>query len=84
MFVKPVTFPPGRARLATMPCATASAESTITMGMVWVACLAAKAILPVFTTMRSTWRPTSSATRAGYWSGVSAKRHSKAMVWPST
>ena len=37
MFVKSVTFPPGRGRLATMPCATASAELTITMGMALVA-----------------------------------------------
>jgi hypothetical protein len=84
MFVKPVTFPPGRGRLATMPCATASAELTITMGMALVACLAARAILPVFATMMSTLRPTSSAASSGYCSVVSAKRHSKAMCWPST
>src|SRR5262249_42984401 len=38
----PVTFPPGRARLATMPVATASPLTVMTMGMVVVACWAAR------------------------------------------
>ncbi len=36
----PVTFPPGRARLATIPVAPGSMEATKTIGMVWVALLA--------------------------------------------
>ena len=39
--VSPVTFPPGRARLATNPVATGSATDGMTMGIVAVACLAA-------------------------------------------
>jgi hypothetical protein len=64
MVVKPVTFPPGRARLATNPCATASAELAITMGMVAVASLAASAAVPVVVTMISTLRPSNSTTWA--------------------
>ena len=37
----PVTFPPGRARLATCPTPTGSAWVANTMGIVVVACLAA-------------------------------------------
>ena len=42
----PVTLPPGRARLAIKPAPTGSAEFVITMGMVVVAFLAAKAAVP--------------------------------------
>jgi len=38
----PVTLPPGCARLVTSPLATGSPELTKTMGMVLVACLAAR------------------------------------------
>ena len=38
----PVTFPPGRARLATRPAATASPTDAMTIGIVVVACLAAR------------------------------------------
>ena len=41
--VTPVTLPPGRARLVTMPAATGSPVVTITIGMVLVAFLAASA-----------------------------------------
>src|SRR2546426_9224183 len=41
--VEPVMLPPGRARLATTPVATASPMPTMTMGIVVVACLAARA-----------------------------------------
>ena len=41
----PVTLPPGRARLATRPAPTGSAELVITMGMVLVAPFAANARL---------------------------------------
>src|SRR3954463_15007374 len=41
--VTPVMFPPGRARLSTRPVSTGSvAKPTITMGIVVVACLAAR------------------------------------------
>ena len=40
----PVTLPPGRARLATRPSPTGSAEFVITMGMVVVALFAANAV----------------------------------------
>ena len=39
----PVTFPPGRAKLSTSPTPTGSATFTNTMGIVGVACLAARA-----------------------------------------
>ena len=39
----PVTLPPGRARLATRPAPTGSAELVITIGMVVVALFAANA-----------------------------------------
>src|SRR5882672_10875028 len=42
VIVEPVTFPPGRERLATSPPATASPTAAITMGTVPVACLAAR------------------------------------------
>jgi hypothetical protein len=42
MFVSPVIFPPGRARLVMIPVATGS-PVVMTMGMVLVACLAARA-----------------------------------------
>ena len=44
--VKPVTFPPGRARLATKPSPTGSPAFAITMGMVVVAFFAANAGSP--------------------------------------
>ena len=43
MFVSPVMFPPGRARLAMSPLATGSPPVVMTMGTVLVACLAARA-----------------------------------------
>ena len=39
----PVMLPPGRARLATSPAATASPTGAMTIGIVVVACLAARA-----------------------------------------
>jgi hypothetical protein len=53
---QPVTFPPGRARLATSPCLTASPLPIITMGIVCVAFLTAMAVVSVVVTMRSTSR----------------------------
>ena len=63
---KPVTLPPGRARLATTPCRTRSmAAAPMTIGIVAVARLAATAAGPPSVTMMSTGRPTSSAASAG-------------------
>jgi hypothetical protein len=43
LIVRPVTFPPGRARLATSPVRTGSSDAIITTGIVVVAFLAARA-----------------------------------------
>ena len=51
---EPVTFPPGRARLATRPVATGSAVAAITMGIVEVACIAACTLCVVCVTSTST------------------------------
>jgi hypothetical protein len=63
--VDPVTFPPGRARLATRPDATASPLVVMTIGIVVVACLAARTLAVPPVRMRSTLRRTSSDARAG-------------------
>ena len=57
----PVILPPGRDRLTTKPCSTTSGTAMSTIGMVWVASLAARAAatLPVQTRMRSGRRETS-------------------------
>ena len=62
---KPVTLPPGRARLATRPVPTGSAALVMTMGMARVAFFAACAAGAPETTRRRGLRPTSSAARAG-------------------
>ena len=62
---KPVTFPPGRARLATKPPATGSVLLVNRMGMVVVARLAANAAIVPVTTIRSTLRRTRSAASSG-------------------
>ena len=83
----PVTFPPGRARLATNPSRTGSGPPVaMTMGMVLVASLAARTTgVPPIATMRSTWSWTSSAARAGRRSrSPSAERDSNVMFCPST
>src|SRR4029077_20438830 len=73
----PVTFPPGRARLATNPWPTGSETATATMGIVVVACFAARAAGPPVVTMRSTLRRTRSAARSGNRTILpSANRHS--------
>ena len=83
MEVSPVTFPPGRARLATMRCLTASAESAMTMGIVLVAFFARRAPCPVLVTMTSTLRRTSSAASSASLSmSPSADRYSMAMFLP--
>ena len=62
----PVTLPPGRARLATNP--PKPPAPTTTIGMVLVACVAILAAAACGTTMTSTWRRSTSATRVANWS----------------
>jgi hypothetical protein len=59
--LKPVAFPPGRARLATRPAATGSPMMAMTIGIVPVAVLSALAAGVPPVTMTSTLRPTRSA-----------------------
>ena len=61
----PVTFPPGRARLAMSPVPTGSRTAIMTMGIVSVAFLAAVTPCVPNDTMRSTLSRTSSAARSG-------------------
>src|SRR5215208_4613046 len=84
MAVTPVTFAPGRARVSASPPAMGFPVVAMTMGIVPVACLAARA--PAFdpATMTSTFWRTSSAARPGRWSILpSAYRSSKTMFRPS-
>ena len=60
----PVTFPPGRARLATSPALTGSALLAMTIGMVVVAFMAATVFTLFPATMTSTPSPTRSAASA--------------------
>ena len=81
---KPVTLPPGRARLATKPKPTGSLVFVITMGMVVVAFFAANAGGVPETTIRSTLRRTKSAANSGRRSGFpSANRYSMVIFFPS-
>jgi hypothetical protein len=54
MLEKPVMLPPGRAKLVTSPTAIGSATAAITIGMVVVACFAARAHGVKVATMTST------------------------------
>jgi hypothetical protein len=65
MIVSPVTFPPGRARLATSPLPTGSLTSDMTIGIVLVACWAAWVAAPLIATMTSTFERTRLVARAG-------------------
>ena len=79
-----MTLPPGRARLATKPAPTGSAELVITMGMVLVAFFAANGVGPPVATIRSTFRRTRSAASSGRRSGFcSANRYSMVIFFPS-
>ena len=69
----PVTFPSGRARLATSPAATGSPALTMTMGIVLVALFAANADKVEATTITSTLSWTSSAASSGQRSGFPLK-----------
>src|SRR5262249_52380023 len=57
----PVTLPPGRAREATRPVPTGSAAAAKTIGMVDVACFAARTIGTAYVTIISTLSRTNSA-----------------------
>src|SRR3954469_16480188 len=82
---QPVTFAPGRPRLATSPAPTGSASCAMTMGVVPVACLAATLAGVPDVTITSTLSSTSSAARPESWSIFSsANRDSNAMFCPST
>ena len=58
-------FAPGRAKLSISPVATGSTFVKMTMGIVLVACLAARTAPRALTTSTSTLSCTSSATRSG-------------------
>ena len=80
-----MTFPPGRARLATSPLPTGSPTLTMTIGIVPVACLAATTFCAAGATMTSTLRRTRSAASAGSLSyRPSDERCSIRMFRPST
>src|SRR3989440_9215896 len=82
---KPVTFPPGRGRLATSPVPIGSPVSAMTIGISCVACLAARAVGVNQVTITSTLRRTSSAANSGSRSRCpSADRNSNRMFCPST
>jgi hypothetical protein len=78
---RPVTLPPGRARLATRPLATGSPALANTMGIIAVACLYARACGVPEATITSTLRRTNSAA---IWAKRSARpsdqRYSIVMV----
>ena len=63
--VTPVTFPPGRARLATSPNSTGSEPDAVTIGIELVSCLAASVASLLAVTMISTLASISSAARLG-------------------
>ena len=65
MRLSPVTLPPGRARLLTSPVPSGSPADVMTMGIVAVACLAARGASVPAATITSTLRLTSSAANSG-------------------
>ena len=81
---RPVTLPPGRARVATKPVPTGSPAVAKMIGMADVACFAAKAAGVPDVTMTSTLsRTNSAAISANRSKRPSAQRYSIAMVRPS-
>src|SRR6516165_7390000 len=63
--LRPVTLPPGRARLATRPVPTGLPEAAMTIGIVAVACLAAIAASVPLVMIKSTSRRINSVARSG-------------------
>ena len=81
---RPVTLPPGRARLATRPVPTGSPATANTIGMADVACFAATTFAVPAVTMTSTLSRTNSAANSAKRSlRPSAQRYSIATVRPS-
>ena len=82
---RPVMFPPGRARLATKPCAMGSPAPVMTMGIVFVAFLVARIACVPRVTIRSTLTRTKSAASSGNRSSSpSADRYSMTKCFPYT
>jgi len=82
---RPVTFAPGRGRLATRPLPTGSPARGNTIGIADVACFAASAGAVPAVTMTSTLSRTNSAAISANRSlRPSAHRYSMATVWPSS
>ena len=82
---RPVTFPPGRARLLTSPLAPGSPAGDITIGMLLVTFMEALTAGVLSATITSTWSRTSSVARArAARLQPSAYRHSIPMFLPST
>lgn len=65
MVVRPVTFPPGRAKLATNPLPTGLPTAAITIGMVVVACLAARVCGTPAVTITSTLKQKATSLSSG-------------------
>ena len=83
--VTPVMLPPGRARLETKPLLTGSSPVIITMGIVFVAALAARIAGGDEATMTSTRSRTSSFARTAIRSCCpSAKPFRNSTLSPST
>src|SRR5262249_23475838 len=81
---RPVRLPPGRARLATRPVATGSPGSAKTIGIIVVACFAAKIDWVPYVTITSTLSRTNSAAISAARSlRPSAQRYSIATFRPS-
>ena len=82
---RPVTFPPGRARLPTRPELTGSPAAANTIGTAGAACFAAKLVarVPPVTMMSTLIRENSAAISAKRSLRASAQRYSIAIVRPS-
>src|SRR5262249_31803230 len=81
----PVALPPGRARLATKPCATGSPLTPKAIGILAVAALAASVEGSPIVAITATRRRTRSATsddRRSYW--PVSQWYSTVTFWPST
>jgi len=84
MLLKPVMFPPGRARLATRPTPTGSPTATMTMGIELVSCLTARVTCVPGVTMTSTFSRTRLRAISRTRSSRSGEkdRQSTAIFWP--
>jgi hypothetical protein len=81
---RPVTSPPGRARLATKPAATGSPDTAKTIGICGATCFITMESLVDDVTIRSTLSRTNSAAISSSCLGrPAAQRDSIVIVWPS-